>query len=125
MGAHPRTRISGGALAVTLVIVACSGDWRDDTIACEEAVQHLAACCPGFDPTAVSCHYDYESGCGSKDWQYPALDPEESACVLRAECAHLEPSGVCARARAAMAYTIHENTDDGGVTSMGHDPVCK
>ncbi|HEY3450198.1 MAG TPA: hypothetical protein VGK67_27840 [Myxococcales bacterium] len=69
---------------------------REDELRCEEAVAHLADCCPGFDPTQIDCYYS--TGCGTI---YPVIDIQESRCVSGMKCEDLVAAGVCSRAQAA------------------------
>ena len=71
--------------------------FREDEVVCEEAVAHIADCCPDFDPQAgpegarVSCEYD-ESAC---DARLPDLSADESACIRELSCAELKERGIC------------------------------
>ncbi len=73
------------------VMLACG--IRHDEFDCENAVAHLAQCCPGFDARTVQC--SYSSGCST---YYPALDPAQSDCIRGASCETLVAEGVCERA---------------------------
>src|SRR5258708_3572357 len=105
----------GRGFTLSLVVgVALSGgsgacNVREDEFDCENAVAHLASCCPGFDAMSVDCTYD--NACGTT---YPALDPTQSACIRQLSCESLRALGVCDRA-AHLA---------GSKTSMTSAPVC-
>jgi hypothetical protein len=73
------------------VVLACGV--RHDEFDCENAVAHLAQCCPGFDASTVQC--TFSGGCNTS---YPALDPAQSDCIRGASCETLVAQGVCARA---------------------------
>jgi hypothetical protein len=85
---------------------------REDVLSCEEAVAHLGACCPHFDPTLLRCqyHYDYvqsEDACtgrvsSSTDEEHPALSLDESRCIRDRACGDLITDGVCDRAQLAQ-----------------------
>jgi hypothetical protein len=79
----------------------------EDVLNCEEAVAHLAECCPKFDASLVRCvHYESE-GCDPdrSSNRYPALDVGQSRCVRAASCDVLRSNGVCARAQEQSAWT--------------------
>ena len=81
--------------ALVVLSLACGDALRQDVLDCEDAVAHLAACCPGFVNSTISCVYDHE-GCSSQD---PQLTLDESQCISRASCADLVASDVCGRAQ--------------------------
>ena len=114
-------------------------NFREDVVFCEDAVAYLTSCCPGFDAHAVACqyHYDYTpGGCDTSatvDAENPALDLEESRCILGRSCDSLRNAGVCERAQQATPY---RDRHGGGSTSgsygssgssgtqTSHAPVC-
>jgi hypothetical protein len=66
--------------------VALAGSISKEEFDCEEAVQHLADCCPDFDPHSVTCG----GGCDKVE-----VAEEQSACLKRATCQSLRDSGAC------------------------------
>jgi len=117
-----RAHVSSLALALPLLLASISvrpahasveettddDNFREDVIACEEALGRLASCCPGFDTRAVQCwHYRNErteTGCeGSHSNTSTALDPaisiDSSRCILQTSCEGLRQRGVCERAQ--------------------------
>lgn len=134
-------RVGVAALALGLALsVRASADTnsddqlREDVLFCEDALARLQTCCPGFDPTKVSCLYhDHTTvGCGgsARDHASPALSLSESQCIRDRACGELVASGVCARAQDATPYTQTSNTnyvegrDPTTTSSSAHPPVC-
>jgi hypothetical protein len=141
-------RANAGVAATLLVcaLFACgtgdgSGDehddnnFRGDVIECEDALDRLERCCPGFDATPVLCNYFHQksTGCGttSQDDVRPALSRDESACIRDTSCDALVATKVCARAQQARAYQTYEKTslsssssDTPTTTSTTHAAVC-
>jgi hypothetical protein len=98
-----------------LFLARCQGGLRDDELDCEQAASQLASCCPGFEPTELSCAYG-PSGCNTS---FPALTVAESECIVSESCPTLVSTGVCARAMEALPI---QTTNDGGLTN--HPEVC-
>ncbi len=113
---------------------------RPDVLACEEAVKKLVECCDGFDPKAVTCTY-YEHETVHCDYtetasESPTYAEDESACIIALDCAKLRDSGVCRRARSAVAPSSHrfsspdfcgdwaKDGSDGRSTPTTSGPVC-
>jgi hypothetical protein len=133
-----RRRVSPLALCAGLTVLflfgvrkRASGDtsdhnqFREDVLSCEDAVSHLAECCPDFDPHAIACQYSYEeqdepSACPYNSGGYyeddcnpgaggcssgvstvmqtnPDLDVGTSECIRAASCENLVMTGVCTR----------------------------
>jgi hypothetical protein len=106
-------------------VFACTNDvndneqFREDVIACENAVARIESCCPDVAPPADACRYHYDKhymdcGCSSSAQSYteekawPVLAVDESDAIARApSCA----SVMCADARAKLA---REHTSTGG-----------
>ncbi len=103
---------SGFTLSLVGVLLAC-GSIRQDEFLCENAVSHLQGCCPGFDASAVECHYN--AGC-LDDTTYPELDETQSDCIMAESCATLRATGVCDRVAALP--------DEGLVDGGSSPPVC-
>jgi len=93
------------------VLFAC-GSLDPEELDCEEAVNVLEDCCPGFDTSPLQCIHQ-TNGCGSGT--SPALSQQDSSCIRSQSCATLVSSGVCQRAQAARACT-----DDGTSWSSGN-----
>ena len=62
---------------------------QKDEFECEQAVAHLAECCPRFDTRSLIC----SSGCGYEAG--PDLHEEGSECIIGATCEDLQRSGAC------------------------------
>lgn len=121
-------RTSAGVAASLLVcaLFACgsrstSGDdehddnnFRPDVIECEDALDRLQRCCPGFDPAPVLCNFFHSksTGCGSvsTDDVKPALSRDESECIRDTSCDSLVATKVCERAQLARAYETRKDT---------------
>jgi hypothetical protein len=119
-----------------LVLFACGEDdhdaFRDDVLACEEAVAHLESCCPDLhvEPNACAYSYDHDSGCGSSTdrYEYPALTTLESQCIRDRGCGDIVRGGMCERA-ATLAPRESETTVTGdhaasSAPSVVHAAVC-
>lgn len=145
-------RVSPGVAASLLVsaLVACSsgyasGDdehddnnFRPDVIECEDALERLQRCCPGFDAAPVLCSFFHSrsTGCGSTSTtdMKPALTRDESSCIRDASCESLVATKVCERAQLARAYEAHKQTPTSSSDSLSsspptsstttHAPVC-
>ena len=124
---------------VVCALLACSsnGDkkddnnFREDVIECEDALDKLIDCCPGFDATPVLCTYYYsqQSGCTTSTTEsvQPAFSLGESKCIRDKSCGQMQEDGVCERAQKARAYTYRSVTTDNtpDVTQNTHELVCK
>lgn len=77
-------------------------NFRADVFACEEAVGHLAACCPRFVPAEARCiHHREETGSCSSYHYYeedPGIRQDEANCLLALDCAAIQERGICERA---------------------------
>jgi hypothetical protein len=92
------------------VLLACG--IRQDEFDCENAVAHLAECCPGFSPTTIEC--TYSPYCTTT---YPEIDIADSDCIRNESCEDLVGTGVCGRVEelpANMAST----------SAVSASPVC-
>ena len=78
--------------------VSCTG-FREDEIACEQAVSHMVDCCPRFNAGAVDCSYSDSADCTGNaiDRVYPALSINESHTLEATACVDLVARGECAR----------------------------
>jgi hypothetical protein len=102
--------------------MACDSDtddnqFREDVLSCEEAVAHLAECCPEVQPTNVECRYYYrrDEGCLGPDTTTriePDLDLRESRCIRDLTCEGIRSRGLC---------TYGHVSPDGGVSR----PFCR
>ncbi len=107
-----------------------TSNFRESVFACEEAAAKLDACCPGFDPRAIRCHYVQRySGCESAidEGEHPAFDGAESRCIVAASCDELVARGICERAASAAPdrwYTWHAGYDKELGSSSFQPPVC-
>lgn len=109
----PWSRAAVAAVVLLLLVPHCDGGLRQDELECQQAANQLAECCPGFDPTMLSCNYS--DGCTTS---YPALTVAESNCIENESCSQLRATNVCARAAEALPI----QTNDGGLTA--HPLVC-
>jgi hypothetical protein len=103
---------SGFTVALVVGLLLACGGIRQDEFICENAVAHLADCCPGFSPSTIECHYD-TSCLGTT---YPELDETQGECILSESCAALGANGVCARVGALP--------DEGLQEAGTSPPVC-
>lgn len=105
--------------------------FREDVIQCEEAVARLDRCCPSFDASRVLCNYYFsydEAACSPPTTRRvsPALDLEESRCVIDTSCEDLVANGVCQRAQEAGTYSSTSVAGDGGRSETNtHPAVCR
>lgn len=90
-----------------LVLAVC--EMTDDEFHCEEAVAHLADCCPGFEPRGFDCTAG--PGCSS-----PALLADQARCIQGKSCEMLVAGGTCDRALHAAGS---------GPTVADPLPVCR
>jgi hypothetical protein len=90
--AQHRTRSRGLVLGVVFGIMLACGSVGAEELVCEDAVAHLADCCPGFDPVRFNCQSD--AACGGEG--APALTVTAGDCVRSRNCSELNSSGVCA-----------------------------
>lgn len=60
---------------------------------CEEAAVRLQDCCDDFDPTTMSCAYEWSCG-GDGDLE-PSLRTSTAECIQGLSCEELNASGVC------------------------------
>ncbi len=90
---HAGRRLGGVALAAAsfMLLTASSPQGLQTQIDCEEAVQQLADCCPGFDPQSLYCAYD---GCDNRT---PDLTIADSQEILSLDCDQLRAGGYCTR----------------------------
>src|SRR5687768_12438065 len=72
---------------------------REDDLKCEEAVAHLAECCPGFKAQTIDC--DYTPGCYDT---YAQFDVPLSDCIVAFKCEEIRMNGLC-EIRTATAST--------------------
>jgi hypothetical protein len=60
----------------------------ENEIECEQAVAHLAGCCPSFVRSSVNCQYE---GCTIR----PDLEISESECIVALDCDAVIERGLC------------------------------
>ena len=126
------TLLAGALFACSSTRSTSGGDehddnnFRADVIECEDALDRLEHCCPGFDAAPVLCNFFHSksSGCGtvSTDNVTPALSRDESECIRETSCESLVATKVCDRAQLARAYESHKQTPYPSTTA--HAPVC-
>ncbi|HXK18280.1 MAG TPA: hypothetical protein VNG33_10785 [Polyangiaceae bacterium] len=96
--ARPRrwTRWAGALVVLALFALgtpAPQAGIRRDEIECEEAVAHLAKCCPGFQPERYGCDYEDPVGCG--DVTEPHFNVSKSREIRGMSCAEVLTTGLC------------------------------
>jgi hypothetical protein len=89
---------------------------------CEEAVAHLASCCPQFDAGRLRCEYG-NPGCDDVKLA-PVFSQDDSECITRTSCDALVQSGVCARAQQATTGLV-ECKDDAEGCETSSPRVCQ
>lgn len=91
--------------------MACDDDtddnqFREDVISCEEAVAHLAECCPELRPSDVECRYYFrrDEGCLGPD-STTRIEPDialrDSLCIRGLTCEGISSRGFCSYRRGA------------------------
>ena len=88
---------------------------REDEVECEEAVQSLVDCCPGFDHRSVRC--EYQDTCGIT---YPDFTPGESQCIFEKSCSQIVQAKICDRVhtRAIRAHgPDYTEAHDAGISA--------
>lgn len=89
-----RCALAGGAFllgSMALAMPALSSDGSE--FACEEAVAHLASCCPELDPTTFDCERDF--GCGADTAPPTDLDLATSRCLVDKSCERIRAAHIC------------------------------
>ena len=96
-------------------------NFREDVFACEEAVSHLASCCPELNAKNVRCVHDRHrsDGCDTytKYREDPAVSIKEADCVLALTCEQIRDGGICQRAarmgpeRTSVYHDVGHDTD--------------
>ena len=104
------------ALLAALVLPLACGLIPQDELECEQAVSHLAECCPGFQTQRLVCAT--EGGCGSHT--SPSLDIGDSECLNRLDCNELRLGGYCVAAQSA----VRKHHSDGESHDTPHPAVC-
>jgi hypothetical protein len=105
------SRVAVASVVALLFASRCDGGLSQDELECQQAVNQLADCCPGFDPDGVGCRYS--ETCNAS---YPAFTVAESNCIENESCSQLVASNVCARA----IDLANNQTSDGSPTG----PPC-
>lgn len=103
----------GAGLALALSAFASfgfSGGLREDELECEQAVAHLADCCPDLDPAEISC--TYVEGCDSSE--LTTFSVSESQCIEDLGCDDIRARDLCARVRSLPRPHVD---DDGGTSA--------
>ena len=85
------------SLAAAVLLALATRCLRPDEMHCENAVERLVDCCPGFTARQISC--EYVEGCSVR---YPAISEDDAHCIAGASCAALVADGVCAAAATAQ-----------------------
>ena len=110
-------------LALSLLwLGACGSDELE--LKCENAVAHIARCCPGFDPGQISC-IDYHPGpgcfnspCNGGD-RNPDITAAQSQCLIGRGCDDLRAHGACdSFARAAVGHDLANLTEGLGTCAQ-------
>jgi hypothetical protein len=82
--------LAGAALAAVLAgfVVRCANPVE---LTCENAVQRLVDCCPGFDASALECRIPMTL-CGG---EHTEIEGREARCIADASCDALVTHGTC------------------------------
>ena len=110
--------VGGLTVALGVALALACGDpnntqddnqFRRDVIWCEDAVSHLADCCPAA-YKLVLCNYYYathEEGCGpvTTTAVHPFFPEQTAACIRDTSCADMVRSNMCSRIDAALHGT--------------------
>lgn len=110
-----------------------AGDFREDVFACEEAVAHLASCCPSLAPNEVRCLYrrDRTDGCDYAHYyeEDPGIGADEAECLLALDCGTIRERGICERAHEIKSRTSERTTEMGSTRGESSSPrselLCK
>jgi hypothetical protein len=98
-------------------------NFREDVFACEEAVAHIASCCPQFEPEQAHCVYRRErtGSCGvyTEIEEDPGVALAEADCLLELDCGALRERGICERALSIRSRTSWESIEHGSHRSNG------
>lgn len=108
-------------------------NFRADVCACEDAVAHLASCCPDFHAGDVRCVYSRHrsNGCDvyTKYEEDPAIPLDQAECVLALDCGAVRERGICGRAqrlvpeRSSSYYEL--GSSKGGTSSHNEESLCR
>jgi hypothetical protein len=129
----PASRRTVAIVAVVLGIVinlgvSCNG-FREDEVECEQAIAHVAECCPDFHAGEVDCTYTDHIDCNDNvtGTEYPALSIDDSHCLQKKRCDELVTSGDCTRAQAARARDAGAPGTEktAGATKLSPSKTCK
>lgn len=93
-----RAALAGGTVFVASMIVALPALSSDGTeFACEEAVAHLASCCPDLEPKAFDCRRGFS--CAGDEVANTDLDLATSNCIQEMSCARIQEENLCVTAQ--------------------------
>jgi hypothetical protein len=108
-GAHQKRRQGLLALVVlgSAAFVHCG--FNRNEVECEEAVQYLSGCCPGFDPGSVNCTQEGECD-GARA---PDLLAARSECILGLSCEAIKTAGLCDDLTTTVADPSLDEADGG------------
>jgi hypothetical protein len=94
-----------GALAYNTTTSSDDDNFREDVLACENAVATIESCCPDVHAPNDAClyhHYTYEEDCGcmsgsvsAHDDRWPVLDLTASRAILAKTCDEIAGRGDC------------------------------
>ncbi len=107
-----RTRFTGAGLALVAFLTLTAEDLTvtQSEIDCEQAVAHLANCCPGFPTSQFHC---IQKACEAT----PDFTVSESQCIVQQDCDAIRAAGWCA----ISTDDLVPRTDGGSVIR----PVCQ
>jgi hypothetical protein len=98
-------------------------NFREDVFACEEAIAHIASCCPQFAPEQARCVYRRErtGSCGvyTDHEEDPGVAPDEAECLLDLDCGTMRERGVCERALSIRSRTSWAHLEHGSRRGTG------
>jgi hypothetical protein len=104
-----------------------SAEVNPDELDCEQAVAHLAECCPDVRPSMFFCQH--VSGCGSS--QAPDFTADDSQCILALDCNGVQAQGLCKKVQHLAPMGTHAggcldtNASCQPSTDTGHPRVCR
>lgn len=94
-----RSLVAGVAALATLALAMPALSSNGTEFDCEEAVAHLASCCPDLDPTAFDCRFGL--ACGADERPEPDFDGPQSECIQSLTCGQIQEKNICLSALAA------------------------
>lgn len=105
-------------LAASLIFLGVVGSSRPPhaqfeqaEVQCEEAVAHLAACCPELRPETFFCEHVVAVGCGSD--RYPDFSETTSKFLRSLSCQEIHASDLCNTAHSLVVVQPSDSNQGG------------